>query len=265
MVKMYKIVLFIFCSISLQANYIQANIIDVDYGKKVAKVKLEDKVDIGVSGVIVHKIAKGVEVIVNNVEVVDFNATSKIAVLRLKPHIMFKASNLPDGRWRATKGDLAILAFGYNRALIISQSEDNYYRIKSALKGESFAHPDIFATFLSSKGHPTPLKEDFEEFCKNLTIGLIFFQIEKKIYTTDCLSFKVLSVSDFPFETKDKKLPFYSRVPKIEANWFGEGSDYLKDYAPHYYKLLLRENRDNANLLRDIKSSNYKNILRVLE
>ncbi len=248
----------------LKANFIKTTILSIDNKNNTATVKI-DHIQKGVSGIVVHKIAKGIEVITNNAEVISYDKTSKIATLKLSPHVMFVSNSLPNGKWKAQKGDIAILAFGYHRGLIIAPDEDSYYKIKSALKGEATAHPDIFATFLSTQGHPTPLRKDFKKFCKNLTLGLLFFKIEKNVYTVDCMSFKILSVSEFPFETKEKKLPFYSRVPKIEANWFGEGSDELSDYAPYYYKLLLKENKDNKKLLEAIKNSSNKNVKNILE
>ena len=54
------------------------------------------------------------------------------------------------------------------------------------------------------------------------------------------------------------KLPFYSRVEEIDANWFGDGSDELEEYAPHYYELLVAFNKKDKALYAIVKSHEEK-------
>jgi len=113
---------------------------------------------------------------------------------------------------------------------------------------------------LSYKGHPTPLQKDFKNFCNNVSVGLLFFYIEQNLYTVDCHSFKILNIQNAPLQQKEQKLPFYSRLEKIEANWFGEGSDELEDYEPYYYELLYKNNETNAKLIQNIQNSPDANV-----
>jgi len=53
-------------------------------------------------------------------------------------------------------------------------------------------------------------------------------------------SFKVLNTTKLDLDEKNIKLPFYSRIEKIEANWFGDGSNKLKEYSPYYKSLILK-------------------------
>jgi hypothetical protein len=39
-------------------------------------------------------------------------------------------------------------------------------------------------------------------------------------------------------------LPFFSRIDEIDSDWFGEGSDELTEYEPHYFELLMDHNPD---------------------
>ena len=90
------------------------------------------------------------------------------------------------------------------------------------------------------------------------SVGLLFIYLDKKVYMLDVKSFHILSISDAPLTQDSVKLPFYSRVDEIEANWFGEGSDKLKEYEPHYYELLATFNKKNETLYETIKNGDVK-------
>ena len=117
---------------------------------------------------------------------------------------------------------------------------------------------DLFATILSFRGHPTPLKSDFDAMGVATSVGLLFIYLDKKVYMLDIKSFKILSISDAPLVQDSVKLPFYSRVEEIDANWFGEGSDVLEAYEPHYYGLLVKFNKENKKLHDNIANSDKK-------
>ena len=257
---MRYIILSLLLSISVFGSIYKTHILDVK--GDIATIKIDDAQK-GVSGIVVKKLAKNRSIIINNAEVIDFDKNKKIAKLKLTKFTMFKNNNLPDGKWSAKKGDLVIMAFGYSRGLIIAPDEDIYFTLKKAIRNEVFVHPDVFATMLSFNGHPTPLKSDFQSFCNNVTIGLLFFYLEKKLYTVDCKTFKILNVQNAPLEKNEEKLPFYSRVKKIDANWFGEGHEELEDYEPYYYELLYKANKDNTALKKAIISSDDENVTKL--
>jgi hypothetical protein len=114
-------------------------------------------------------------------------------------------------------------------------------------------HIDIFATIISYRGHPTPLKEDFNAMNLASSVGLLFIYLDKKLYTVDIKTFVILSISDAPLVQDTLQLPFYSRVEKIEANWWGEGSNELEVYEPYYFELLKEYNPQNKVLLENIE------------
>ena len=221
------------------------------------------KADIGISGFVVHKLAPDHSMIVSSATVTGFDTKQGKATIKLSPYTLFRNNNLPTLKLEPQPGDKVILAYGYDRGLLIAPNEEIYYRLTRAMKDETFVHPDVFATLLSYHGHPTPLKEDFSSFCNNVTTGLVFFFLEQKLYTVDCQSFKILNVQNAPLEQKNEKLPFYSRVEKIEANWFGAGSDELEDYEPYYYELLYKYNPKNETLIKSIESSTENNVTKL--
>jgi len=164
-----------------------------------------------------------------------------VATLKVSGFNVLKNDAMPKAVWDVAVGDEVVLGYGYQRALLIAPSEELYYNITKQLNLK-WIHPDIFATMLSFNAHPTPLKSDFKEFSNTMSVGVIFFFLDDKLYMVDAQSFKVLSVVDTPFKNPEKAdLPFYTRVGEIDSHWwnFGEGTDKLESYS--YYKKLLGE------------------------
>ena len=254
---MKQIIILILLAFNLVAGVIRTPLLSLDEEAKTATVKV-DKLDIGMSGFLVHTLNKNHSSILWNVTVSEYDKESKIATLEFSEFDTLKNNALPSGKWKAVEGDTVELAFAYSRSLLIAPSEEIYHRITKSVKTE-WVHPDIFATILSYRGHPTPLKEDFKAMSIASSVGLLFIYLDKKLYTIDIRSFKILSISDAPLVQDSVKLPFYSRVDEIEANWWGEGSDELSDYETYYYSLLTKFNDDNKELYTNIEKSDEKN------
>ena len=249
----------------LFGSTIKTPIISIDKENQTLQISIQ-KIDVGVSGFAVRMLDPNHSSILKNVEVIDFDADKKVATLKMMEFKTLRNNMLPAGRWELEVGDTVELAFAYNRALLIAPSEEIYHQITKSVKVQ-WIHPDLFATVLSFRGHPTPLKDDFEVMAIDSSVGLLFIYLERRVYTLDIHSFKILSISDAPLTQDSVMLPFYSRVEKIEANWFGEGSDELKEYEPHYYKLLAKYNKTNEKLYEIIKNSDVelRSILKKFE
>ena len=241
------ILLFFTFAITLVAGVIKTPIITLDKSNNLATVKV-DNIDVGVSGFIVQRLSKNNSTILKNVEVIKFDKRTRAATLKMSDFKQFKHTALPSGNWKPEVGDIVILAFGYSRALLIAPSEEVYHRITKATKQVQWLHPDIFATVLSLNGHPTPLKEDFRKMHDETSVGLVFFYLNKKLFTVDIKSMKIINIADAPLKQESVKLPFYTRVDEISSNWWGAGSDELESYEPYYYKLLIENNPNNREL-----------------
>jgi len=251
---MKTILLVIFLTLSLSASLIKTEVLSVDYENSTATVSLQ-KGDVGVSGFLVHDIAPNHSSILKNVTVIAYDKETKVATLKMSDFNALVNNALPTGKWKAVKGDEVQLAFGYSRSLLIAPSEEIYHQITKSVKTQ-WVHIDIFATILSYRGHPTPLKADFEAMNIASSVGLLFIYLDQRLYTIDIKSFVILNINDAPLKQDSVKLPFYSRVEHIEANWWGEGSDALESYEPHYYELLVASNPKNRKLYEIIKNSN---------
>ncbi len=245
MIKLFT--LFFIFTLSVFAGVIKTPILSVDHVNNVVTVKV-NKVNVGVSGFLVHRLSQRTSTILKTLEVIDYNEKTGVATLRMKEFNTLNQNSLPTGNWSVEVGDIAILAYGYSRALLIAPNEEIYYRITKATSAVHWVHPDIFTAILSFNGHPTPLKQDFHDMSNATSVGLVFFYINQKLFTVDAQSMKVINISDAPLKQTEVKLPFYSRINEIDAAWFGDGSDELKEYEPHYCKLLIDNNPGNKEI-----------------
>ena len=248
---MRYILLVLIFTASLFGGVLKSTILSVNEDKTEATIKINN-IDIGVNGFIVHSIEGDHNMILNNAVVKSYDKSTKIATLTISEYTALRNNALPSGKWEAKAGDTAVLAFGYTRGILISPSEEIYYRITRHSKLQ-WVHPDIFATILSFNGHPTPLREEFTKLGIASSVGLVYIFLDKKLYTVDSMSFKILTVIEADLLQDETKLPFYTRVPEIDADWWGEGSDELEYYGAYYYKLLAEANSNNKTLYKIIK------------
>ncbi len=211
-------------------------------GQEITTPMVKD-VQVGMYGVIVHWFDDTHATALSWVEIKKIEADS--ITLAMAPILALEQSALPSGKWVPKVGDEVILGYNYQRGLLIAPNSSIYKKITHYHQDRSWVHPDIFATALSSNGHPTPLREDFTATCRANNIGIVSFMFDKSIITVDCQSFKILQNKSTSVRADDPQLPFYTRVTNIEANWFGEGSDELEEYSPHYIELLAENNPDN--------------------
>lgn len=253
---MKHIFLIFIATLGLFGAVVKSPIIEINEKLTEASIKVET-IDVGVSGFVVHEIAKDKRIILANVIVKSFDSTTKIAKIEVSEFSSLDSSALPNGKWSIKAGDEVVLAFGYTRGVLIAPNEEIYHRItkNSALQ---WVHPDLFAVTLSYNGHPTPLRSDFTQMSNDNSVGLIFIFLENRVYTLDAKSFKILTITDAALAQKEVQLPFYTRVEKINENWFGEGSSKLEEYEPHYYGLIVKANKDSTELHEIVKAGGKK-------
>jgi len=249
---MKQIVLFLLLISQIFASLVTSSVKTVD--KLNGSVTIDiDKVDVGISGFIVHEIDANHETILKNVTVTSYDSNKGIATLSMSNFDGLVNNALPAGQWDVNINDKVVLAFGYSRALLIAPNEETYYRITKAVKVQ-WIHPDIFTTILSLNGHLAPTKNDFSDMSKNTSIGLVYFFIKERLFTVDTKSFKILSISQAPIKQDTFTLPFYTRVPNMTNSWwnFGEGTNEVEDYNSYYYSLLLKYNPNNQQLIKEM-------------
>ena len=256
---MKLIVLLFVVLFELSARVLKSPLVSVDKESMLATIKV-DKIDLGMSGFVYHEIAHDHSSILNNALVVAYDREKKIATIKLSPYTGLRNNSLPTGKWTASVGDTALFAFGYNRGLLIAPNEETYHRVTKSVKIE-WVHPDLFATILYFRGHPTPMKADFIAMSDMSSVGLVFIYLDQKVYMIDSKSFHILGINNAPIVEDSIKLPFYSRIDSISSKWWqfwGEENDELEEYAPHYYALLVKNNRYDERLYEAVKNGGEK-------
>ncbi|MDQ1264057.1 MAG: hypothetical protein QG559_1058 [Campylobacterota bacterium] len=253
---MRYIFLALIMAVAAFAEIIKTPIVSIDKEKDEAVIQI-GAIDVGMSGFVVHKIDAKHTVILKSAQIKEFDAKNKTAKIALSEFTTLDTESLPSGKWSVGVGDDVIFAFGYTRALLVAPNEEIYHRVTKGSKVQ-WVHPDIFATLLSYNGHPTPLRSDFTALSDSNSIGIVFVYLNEKVFTLDAKSFKILAISEAKLEQKEVQLPFYTRVPEIRAAWWGEGSDELEEYEPHYYELLVKANAQDKRLYEIIKSGGEK-------
>ena len=240
-----KIILYLLLPLWLFSASISTTVIDAN--ETGATVKLAH-IDIGVSGFIVRHFNDEHSAIIASATVNEYDPDTRTAVLRLSAYDGLRQNSLPDGAWKPRAGDEAVLAFAYGRGVLLAPDSDTYFAVTSRIRSVEWIHPDGFAAFLSYRGHPTPLESDIKEYCALSSVGLLYIYMQSALFTLDCKSLSVLQITPAPFTPKEYKKPFYTRIGKIEANWFGEGSDEIEDYEKFYDDFVTRHNQNNKKL-----------------
>jgi hypothetical protein len=212
------------------------------------------RVEPGVSGFVVRHFTKAHSTIIANAVATDYHEASGILDVAFSQYGGLRQDSLPTGTWTPKAGDEVILAFAYSRGVLIAPTPEIYRKLTTQISTVDWIHPDMLATYLSYEGHPTPLKEDLAGFCTVATTGLLFVYLDDALLTLDCQTLSVLQITKGGPAYEHPQLPFYSRVEKIEANWFGEGSDELESYAPYYLQLLVENNPHSQKLYDFIQS-----------
>ncbi len=253
---MKYIFLVLFFVLDVFGGVLKSPITSLNEEKTEAKIEIE-KIDVGMNGFIVHKISEGRTIILKNALVSSYNKDTKVATLKLSDYDSLVNDALPSGKWTPEVGDMAVLAFGYTRGLLIAPTEEIYHRVTKSTNVQ-WVHSDLFATLLSFNGHPTPLREDFTQMSIDNSVGLVYIYLDNRVFTLDAKSFKILTITDAKLEQGEVNLPFYTRVPEIDANWFGAGSWHLDEYEPHYYELMVEANPQNRELYNIVKNAGEK-------
>jgi hypothetical protein len=203
---------------------------------------------VGMSGFVVRHFDATHSSIIANARVTQISPSSNRAIIEFSNYDGLRQNSLPSGTWSPKVADEVVIAYDYGRALLIAPNDDAYLALTASIPNIEWIHPDLYATYLSHEGHPTPLVEDFRRFCTSGSIGLLFVQSAQTLFTLDCKNFTLLQSTESVAQNQKAQTPFYTRVPKIRAAWWGEGSSTLENYEPYYLELIALSNPKNKEL-----------------
>jgi hypothetical protein len=229
----------------LEASPISTPLLDVQEQQGAIEAP---QLKVGMSGFVVRHFDAVHSSIIANVRVTQVNPASNRALVEFSPYDGLRQNSLPRGTWTPKINDEVVIAYDYGRAMLIAPNDDTYASITASIPNVEWVHPDIYATYLSHQGHPTPLVEDFSHFCTAGSVGLLFIQSAETLFTLDCKNFILLQTTPSRAIGDTKLIPFYSRVPQIRAAWWGEGSSRLDSYSPYYLEQMALKNPKNKEL-----------------
>lgn len=254
----------LFCMGMLQASPISTTLLDINEDRGSIQAP---QLKVGMSGFIVRHFDGKHSSIIANARVSAHNADTNRALIDISPYDGLRQNSLPSGNWKARANDEVVIAYDYERALLIAPNDDAYNALTKSIPNIEWVHPDTYATYLSHEGHPTPLVEDFHQFCTANSVGLLYIQSADTLFTLDCKNFALLQTAPSIMTKSAAMTPFYTRVPTIRANWFGAGSSRLKSYEPYYLEEIALNNSKNKELyeLYKAKFSEKSALLRNFE
>lgn len=229
---------------------------------------------VGQSAVIQHNFKNNKSILVANAYVTSSNANS--STLKLEPFLDLKQNALPTSNRKAMNGDYVILNYLYDTSLIIAPTQDSFTEVRAKYPNSNFLHSDLFAAELKYEGQPFPSKQMIQEYAISQNIGTIYFVIENKVFIVDTKTFAILDSDNVLFNiSEDGKMPFYTRIDKIEKNILNQILDYKSWEIPLIGKLfsnneekteeeILLEDYIEAgelNVSKDIYNNFYKELL----
>ncbi len=193
----------------------------------------EQALPIGTSGIVIHSFSKELQSIIARA---ILTAPDKI---RFEVYDALAQESLPRPNITPQAGDKVILGYLDDRAVIIAPNLATYQKMAQEFSGYELLHPDLFAAELSKAKHPAPSKEDFKNFCNKFALSTILLALKDKALQLDCYSFTPLQTFAIQADTKNVKLPFYSRVKEIESSIFDFfGNNEITNYFEYYQNLV---------------------------
>ena len=180
---------------------------------------------VGQSAVIQHYYDDKKSMLVSNAYVISSNNSN--STLKLMPFLDLKQNALPTSNRKAQNGDIAIINYLYDTSLIIAPSQDAFSAIRAKYRDNNFLHSDLFGVKLKYEGEPLPSKQIIQDYAISQNIGTLFFVIKNKVYIVDTKTFAILDSDLISYNfVEDKKMPFYTRVEKIEKSGLQSALDY---------------------------------------
>lgn len=213
---------------------VKLTIVSVDDKKKTLILKSDNKseINVGESGIIVHKIGNG---IISNSVVITEVDEEKITA-SYESFTLLEQKYLPTPVVKPKEEDEVILRSFYARGFIVAPNQKVYENIKTMFPDILFVSSDLMIADVGGKGILDPSKKAFKEVCKIYSVGLLAIYASNGVNLLDCQSFQILERQslDNP-DAKEMMYPFFARV---EAKSFWDFLKKKKNYLEEYDKLL---------------------------
>lgn len=171
------------------------------------------------------------------------------AKIAFEPYVGLEQKAFPTPTLTPQKNDEVIFRAFNDRALLIAPSQEIYQKVLEAYPDVTWTHPDLFAAYLVGVNHLAPVKSDFRNICAQYAIGIIYMVNLNEGQALDCQTFAVMKKDYISGRAaiEDRMRPFFSRIGKINQDWFSYliGGISVDDYYLYYDALLKGEIEDN--------------------
>ncbi len=248
----------------------KSDILITNVSKNSAQINIGN-LKVGQSGIIEHKYDNGKTLIVSSAYVQETSPTS--STLKFIPFLGLKQNAIPTSNRKPQNGDRFMLNYLYDESLLIAPNSESFRNVRKKFKNNNFPHTDLFAAYLKVNTTPHPTKNDIQEYALAQNMGTIFFVIESKVYIVDTQTFTILGTKPLSYIPGEAKMPFYTRIEKIEAsvldnawnNLFGL-LDFFQDDQRSEEEILYGDLAKNVSKNSKTNyTAYYKNILGVTE
>jgi len=202
------------------------------------------KIQLGVSGIVIHHYNNDNNIILNNAIVTKSNDNS--SVITFNNNVILKQDAIPTTKLMPQDGDIFIANYLYNSSLLIVPNLKAKQIIQDIYPKQNFINEDFFATILKMDKTPIPTKKEIQKFCLENQIGTIFFVIENKLYIVDAISFKIVYTQKLQYIDNSTSVPFFTKIKDIKKGfWDIFNKNKIDDYNS-YYRTLIFDNKNNT-------------------
>jgi dihydroxyacetone kinase-like predicted kinase len=233
---MIKIFILTFFAIFLDANNLKEQTFIIEKVRDDQATINIGQLQIGQSGVVIHKFKNNKSIILTNASVVSSNNNQ--SVIRFLSNKILEQNSISNTNIVATNGDEFILNHMYSVSLLIVPNYESYTSVMKKYKN-NFIDSELFASFLKINNNPTPSKDDIMKFTLQNNIATIYFVIQNKLYIIDALTFKIIQTKKLDIKNTKTQVPFYTKIDKFEKSFFDFiGNSEIENYN-NYYKILI--------------------------
>jgi hypothetical protein len=150
--------------------------------------------------------------------------------IKYLPFTSLKNDALATPKIMPVKGDKIIFGLYNKRGLIIAPNQNSYIQVQNNHPKIEWISSDLFASYFEDK----PTKENFQNFCNDMKVGIIDFILDKE-YIVDCESMAILETNKIKSPTNYKK-PFFCSYNKFGSSFLSS----IPDNWINYYKSLIK-------------------------
>jgi len=190
-------------TLSVFANFIPSKVYTTVTGVNGDTITMQNSFALnGMSGLVTRQLPSGEYALL----VVKQTAPNKAVVIDKDP---LGGKGLANIKPVAKVGDKVIGGFMYDKVMVLAPNRSSYQNIQNRF-GLNSQNPDLFMSFLASKGKSSPSSSDYKEFAKLTHIGVFVIFKNGFITVYDPLSDTTIGKVMMDISNYNAMQPFYN-------------------------------------------------------